>query len=447
LNGSLLFARPIRRGVLKSTIGLVVCLVGVAGIAHSLPYTLDQTFANPTPDSNDRFGRAAAGVGNNVLIGAYQDDAGADSAGVVYLFDGATGALLHTFLNPAPGNFDYFGWSIAGVDNNVLIGAPFDDAARRRDAGAAYLFDGTTGALLHTFLHPTPARADYFGWSVAAVGDNILIGAYYDDVTVNNEGAAYLFDGETGALLQTFFNPTPARRDFFGYSVAAVGNNVLIGALSDDAGQRDTGAAYLFDGATGALLHTFLNPTPGFDDRFGETVMGVGNNVLIGAPFDDTGADNAGAAYLFDGTTGALLHTFLNPTPADEDYFGSAVGVVGNNVLIGAHGDDTGADNAGAAYLFDAATGALLHTFLHPAPVALDAFGAAVAGAGDNVLIGAPNNDTGAFNAGAAYLFGPAAFQRAESGTIPEPSSLLLFLAGVIGIGLLAAKKQTRKRE
>ena len=36
---------------------------------------------------------------------------------------------------------------------------------------------------------------------------------------------------------------------------------------------------------------------------------------------DDTGATNAGAAYLFS-TDGTLLTTFTNPTPADNDQFG-----------------------------------------------------------------------------------------------------------------------------
>jgi len=105
--------------------------------------------------------------------------------------------------------------------------------------------------------------------------------------------------------------------------------------------------------AHGALLHTFLNPTPASCDYFGLSVAGVGNKVLIGARWDDTGASDAGAAYLFDGTTGALVHTFQKPTPAAADWFGVSVAGVGNNVLVGGWGDDTGATDAGAAYLFE----------------------------------------------------------------------------------------------
>ena len=54
--------------------------------------------------------------------------------------------------------------------------------------------------------------------------------------------------------------------------------------------------AVLFSGAKesaalpGDLLHTFNNPDPAADDYFGRSVAGVGNNVLVGAPGDDTGA-------------------------------------------------------------------------------------------------------------------------------------------------------------
>ena len=86
----------------------------------------------------------------------------------------------------------------------------------------------SVGDLVLTLTNPTPAVGDGFGSSVAAVGNNILVGVPNDDTNAVNSGAAYLIDGTTGALLLTFTNPTPAIGDFFGYSVAAVGNNILV---------------------------------------------------------------------------------------------------------------------------------------------------------------------------------------------------------------------------
>jgi hypothetical protein len=77
---------------------------------------------------------------------------------------------LATFLKPNPSSGDRFGYSVAGIGTNVLIGALFDDPGGVTDAGSAYLFDGTTGALLQTFNNPAPGEGDQFGWSVAGVG-------------------------------------------------------------------------------------------------------------------------------------------------------------------------------------------------------------------------------------------------------------------------------------
>jgi hypothetical protein len=101
------------------------------------------------------------------------------------------------------------------------------------------------------------------------------------------------------------------------------------------------------------LLTTFTNPTPAILDLFGYAVAAVGNErVLIGAPYDDTGATDAGAAYLFS-TNGTLLTVFTNPAPAINDAFGWSVTALGSDrVLIGAYTDNTGASDAGAAYLF-----------------------------------------------------------------------------------------------
>ena len=203
-----------------------------------------------------------------------------------------------------------------------------------------------------TIQNPTPAAGDQFGWSVSISGDKVLVGAIYDDTGANDAGAAYLFDGTTGNLLQTFVSPTPAANDWFGFSVSISGDKVLVGTPFDDTGANDAGAAYLFDGITGNLLQTFVSPTPAANDKFGISVSISGDKVLVGAYQDDTGAINAGSAYLFDGITGALLQTFQKPTPAAGDQFGSSVSISGDKVLVGAYWDDPGANDAGAAYLF-----------------------------------------------------------------------------------------------
>jgi Bacterial surface protein, Ig-like domain/FlgD Ig-like domain/FG-GAP repeat/K319L-like, PKD domain len=382
---------------LVSTVFLA--LVVLAGNALAQTFTLKHTFLNPTPDPDDQFGLAVAVAGNKILTGAPRDDAGALDAGAAYVFDGLTGALLLTLANPTPDVNDQFGAAVAVVGSNFLVGAPGANSG----SGEAYLFDGSTGALLQTFSNPG-GGTDQFGATVAGLGSNVLIGAPLNSTGASNSGVAYLFDGSTGALLQTFLNPTPAISDQFGKAVAGFGNNVLVGApLDDNSGRTDTGAAYLFDATTGTLLQTFLNPTPANADQFGGAVAGVDNSVFVGAAFDDASATNSGFAYRFDATTGALLNNIANPSPATADQFAFAVAAFGSGVLIGAPGANTA---SGEAYFFDG-TGGLQQTFSNPTPASDELFGRAIAAAGSNIAVGAPTEGTTIddIGPGAVYFF------------------------------------------
>jgi len=89
-------------------------------------------------------------------------------------------------------------------------------------------------------------------------------------------------------------------------------------------------------------------------DRFGWSVAVSGTRVVVGAGGDDTGATNAGSAYVYDlaGATPTMPMATLNhPNSAVNDFFGSSVAVDGATVIVGAFGVNGAADR-GAAYIF-----------------------------------------------------------------------------------------------
>src|SRR5205807_234948 len=130
---------------------------------------------------------------------------------------------------------------------------------------------------------------------------------------------------------------------------------------------NDPVPVYVFNATTGELVATLNNPTPTGYDGFGSSAALSGNQVLVGAFRNDTGATDAGSAYVFNATSGALIATLSNPTPASEDYFGQSVAVSGNIAVVGASGDDAGPGQyTGTAYVFNATTGALLFTLYSP---------------------------------------------------------------------------------
>jgi hypothetical protein len=329
-----------------------------AGVAHlfDLAGTLLVTITNPSPFASDQFAQAIGSVGNDkILIGAALDDIGEFDVGSAYLYN-LSGNLLTTFTNPTPSAYDVFGSAVAGMGGDkVLIGAPGDDTGAT-NTGAAYLFN-IGGTLLATITNPFPANGGGFGATVTAFGtDKFLIGSSSATSGPLGAGAAYLFD-LNGGLLATFNNPNPSPDHSFSASMAAVGaDKVLIGAFRDDASAANAGAAYLF-GLDGTLLTTFANPTPTTFELFGRSVADAGSGrVLIGCPNDTVTGISAGAVYLFD-LSGRLVGTLTNANPQSGDSFGSAVSVLGaDKVLVGTPLDNTGVSDAGAANLFSLST-------------------------------------------------------------------------------------------
>src|SRR5262245_24298411 len=136
-------------------------------------------------------------------------------------------------------------------------------------------------------------------------------------------------------------NPTNLESEFFGAAAAGVGSSVVVSAPGV-VGVPDgpPGRVDVLDAATGALLASIPNPTPSAGDAFGAAVADAAGNVLIGAPYDDTAASNAGAAYLFD-VTGTLLRTFTLPGAVADQFCGYDVGWFAGDVLLLCQGDAT----------------------------------------------------------------------------------------------------------
>jgi len=160
-------------------------------------------------------------------------------------------------------------------------------------------------------------------------------------------------------------NPNPygtSQSDQFGHSVAISDNYAIVGGpYEGDAGGNTSGKAYIFNVTTGALVHTLDNPNAygtNAGDQFGYSVAISENYAIVGVyTEDDAGGTESGKAYIYNVTTGALLHTWDNPNPYDtsaDDYFGYSVGITDNHVIVGARNeDDAGGFNSGKAYIFN----------------------------------------------------------------------------------------------
>jgi hypothetical protein len=244
----------------------------------------------------------------------------------------------------------------------ALIGVPYDET---NDSGSAYLFDSGTGALLQKWVNPQPGNSELFGYVVAINEDFAVVSAPRDDVTGSNpaSGAVYVFDVRTLALVprRTLARPAPASNDGFGYSLSLSGEQILISAYQEDATISGTptinvGAAYLFDASTAQLLRKFTSPAPSVEGRFGLQSGVLGNQVVLGALGEEPSqVANAGAIYLIENDTRRILAQYEDPTPVVNENFGYNFALAGQHILVGNPYAQVSPSQSGLAYVYQAA--------------------------------------------------------------------------------------------
>jgi hypothetical protein len=357
---------------------------------------------------------------------------------------------------------DFFGRSVALDGDTLVVGAYGDDSSSSdpsdnsaAESGAAYVFvrTGDTWTQQAYLKAANAASGDLFGWSVAIVGDTIVVGAYGEDSNgsdpANNSatdaGAAYVFvrDGTTWTQQAYLKAANVGASDVFGFAVAITGDTIVVGARGESSNGSDpannsllgAGAAYVFgrSGSTWSQQAYLKAATPGVRDYFGAGVAVSGDTIVVGALFEDSSgsdpsdnsATDAGAAYVFarSGTVWSQ-QGYLKAANADAgDLFGRDVAVAEDTIVVGAWREDSSGSNpsdnsaadSGAAYVF-ARSGSVWsqQAYLKASNAEpFDEFGSAVAIDGATIVVGATGeasgssdpSDNSAEYAGAAYRF------------------------------------------
>jgi len=412
---------------------------GVPSTAQGQIYELVGKIENPKglpAGSGDNFGFSMAAVGDNLMIAAFEEDTGALNAGTVYLYD-RQGNLLNTIRNPEPVENGRFGRDMVAVGENILIGAQFNDGGGP-NSGAAYLYD-QQGNLLQKFNNPSPDPDDRFGGQVATLQGDVLIGAIFDASEGVDAGRIYRFD-QQGNLLDTITNPLVGDTTVFSRQIATSDEFILTDTFGTSLNSIGGGTAQLFD-SEGELVQTFFNPSVDATNFFGFDLELVGDKVVVGAYFDDSverGLE-AGIAYIFN-QDGTLEVTLENPTPEHRDWFGRNIKAVNDDLFfVSAIFDNTGAPITGSTYLYNL-QGELLQTINNPTPGFNEHFGNGIEIIGEDVFISA--NFDGNFGGG--NVNGPGAVYIYTS--VPEPSTLLLGVVGLAGLMIYTCIKSGVKR-
>jgi len=317
--------------------------------------------------------------------------------GKAWVFSGANGQMLYPLNNPKPQGFGRFGSRIgrAGDVNgdsvqDVIVGASNNDtpagcgndpatgraraaaavpAGCRVNEGEAFIFSGKTGTLIRTLNVPASDQAPApcggtgalypcggFGLAVQGFGDatgdgvvdQLVNVSSFNFNTVTNgpcanpaeatcnkgQGAEYLFNGATGALIRRTDDPNPQAGAVWGFQDA---EPLAPGDVNGDGradyfangfvqngptGQDSPGRAHVFSGATGAVLFEVKDPTPADGGQFGFSLSKTEYNndgtpdLYVGQSphhVGGTGIDQSGGTYVYDGKDGSLLKSLELP--------------------------------------------------------------------------------------------------------------------------------------
>lgn len=340
-------------------------MLGLFNRKRKFTNTSSVTFNSSGGVGGDNFGASVAVStdGLTVIVGA-PNAASYHGNAVVFTRLNNTWTREQTLTSPGT-NVDSFGISVAlSSDGNTAIVGAFQEYA------IVFVRSGGVWTAQQTLTDTSGAAGDQFGRAVAlsSDGNTAIIGAAFDDVGANaNQGSAVIFtrSGGTWTRQQKISPFISAADDGFGYSVAlsADGNTALIGAPWDNIGANtDQGSAFIFtrSGGTWTEQQAISQSTGAANDNFGWAVSlsSDGNTAIVGAYRDDVGANaDQGSATIFTRTSGVWTQTqtLTHASGAANDWFGHSVALsaTGNIAIIGERLSDNPGGNAGSVIIFN----------------------------------------------------------------------------------------------
>ncbi len=318
--------------------------------------------------------------------------------------------------------FDEYGWSIVIESDVIASSAPYHDA-EGEDSGAVFIFERIDGEWLETakLLPPFPDPLGWFGRWLAIDAGRIVIGAPYEDglaadgSRIDDSGVAYVYENVRGewARTGTLLPAVASGGASFGWSVAISGDRIAVSAWEDVVDGVASGSVTVFRQHKGLWwVEAVLTPNRPTDRQmFGRDIELDGNVLAVGAPGDDTIAEDAGAVFVWHYYSGEwnFAGKLLASDSIESDRLGSQIALDGDWLVSGAHDHDLPYWSAGATYVWKLNRLWEFHSKLSASDAQPgDWFGYATALDGERMVIGAPHRahpETQLYRSGAAYVF------------------------------------------
>ena len=276
---------------------------------------------------------------------------------------------------------------------------------------------------------------DVFGHSVGVDGTTLVSGAYFDDDVASGCGAAYVHVLSGGVWTQQakLLPSDGTSFDRFGWHVDVNGDTAVVACIFGDGLAAVSGTAYVYvrSGTVWSEQAKLVSSDGASSDWFGRALAISGDTIVVGAPQDDDSGSNSGAAYVYvrTGTVWTEQPKLVASDAAAGDNFGEAVAIDGDTLVVGSPYDDDLGSSSGSAYVFTRSGGVWSQQakLLPSDGDTLDAFGWRVAVDGASAVVGAYKSGLGSSTgAGAAYVF-------TRSGAVWSQQAKLSALDGASG--------------
>jgi hypothetical protein len=315
--------------------------------------------------------------------------------------------------------------------------------------GSAYVFyhDGSGWSQQARLVGSATDDWENFGCSVAISGDTLIVGANYEDHgTVQSAGAAYVFkrSGTIWSKEARLISSDAQADQWFGYSVAVYGDTAVVGA--HPVSQATAGWAYIFQ-RSGSTWTQRKRLT---ESESSDAVAVYDRTVVVGDKWDWSVGVYAYRDTSVAGDWSSLSTTRIGASQTNAgDFFGSALAIDGDTLVVGAESADGLDTSSGAAYIYkwNGSTWTLHETLTASDGDFADEFGVSVAISGDIRIVGADMADGGASSSGAAYAYqAPAQFAVSGSVTLSgqsDHSGVTVTFTRVSGTGAIPASVQS----
>ena len=326
------------------------------------------------------------GVHDLIVTAPFRGDPG-PRAGKVYVYSGATGALLAAHTGEV---WDAFGWSAAAAGDvdadgvpDYVVGGPGSGGPQvpQPFLGRLTVYSGSDHSVI---LDVRGNVGERLGSAVVGAGDvdgdghdDVLGCANFASVGAAATGRCDLYSGADGSILWSRAGDPGVR---LGGGAGRLGDvdgdgTPDLSAAAAFAGPSQGGEAYVLSGVDGGTIHT-LRPSPlGTAQLFGVFfASGAGDvdgdgttDVYVGDYASGyRGPAGTGQAFVFSGATGALMHRFDADRPLDGVGPGRGTGDVNGDgfadLIVAAYTANDGGPAAGKATLFSGFDGSVLRT-------------------------------------------------------------------------------------